>query len=218
MVPVKSQKVMSVVDGQPFDLVKRERVRGVGIVAAIDLAGNDHAHRRLALFHGADLHRRSVRAQKQRSGRALRQVQVERVHVVAHGMKFRNVQRLEIVIRRFDFRAFDDGKANRKENVFDFLKNLANQMVRCRRGGSRREAKDRRGPWLPPRLQRRFDCGAPRFDLSIDVAAQFVQCGADRAFQVRRSGLQPVVRDQREHARFAAQPRIAKCLPGIFVA
>ena len=65
------------------------------------------------------------------AGRALGQVQVEGVHIVAHGMKFRNVQRFEVVVRRFDFRAFDDGEANGKENVFDFLENLANQMVRA---------------------------------------------------------------------------------------
>ncbi len=45
-------------------------------------------------------------------------------------MKFRNVERLEIVIRRFDFRTFDHGKSDGHENVFDFLKNPANQMAR----------------------------------------------------------------------------------------
>ena len=58
-------------------------------------------------------------------------VEIESVHVVAHGMKFGNVERFEIVIRRFDFRAFDDGEADGKENVFDFLEDLANQMMRA---------------------------------------------------------------------------------------
>src|SRR6266850_7116071 len=35
------------VHGEAFDLVKGEGMRGVGIVAAIDLAGNDDAHGRL---------------------------------------------------------------------------------------------------------------------------------------------------------------------------
>ena len=88
-------------------------MRGVRIIAAIDLAGNDDSHRRLKFFHGANLHRRSVRAQQQ-SWRAHRtkDVDVKRVHVVAHGMKFGNVEGFEIVIRRFDFGAFDDGEAD----------------------------------------------------------------------------------------------------------
>src|SRR6266481_712693 len=54
------------VHGEAFDLVKGEGMRGVRIVAAIDLAGNDDAHWRLLLFHGADLHGRSVCAKKER--------------------------------------------------------------------------------------------------------------------------------------------------------
>jgi len=48
MVPVSRRGDVRV-DGEAFDLMKRERVRGVGIVAAIDLAGYDDAHRRLLL-------------------------------------------------------------------------------------------------------------------------------------------------------------------------
>ena len=44
-------------------------------------------------------------------------------------MKFRNVERLEVVVGRFDLRAFDDGKADGKENVLDLLKHLAYQVV-----------------------------------------------------------------------------------------
>jgi hypothetical protein len=46
-------------------------------------------------------------------------------------MELGDVQGLEIVVRRFNFRALDDGKADGKENIFDFLKNLTNQMVRA---------------------------------------------------------------------------------------
>src|SRR5882724_8706104 len=59
------------VHGEAFDLVEGEGMRGVGIIAAIDLAGNDDAHGRLLLFHGADLHGRSVRAKQERSRRGL---------------------------------------------------------------------------------------------------------------------------------------------------
>src|SRR5260370_2613838 len=61
------------------------------------------------------------------------------------------------------------------------------------------------------------DFGAPRFDLRVTMAPEHIQWRADRAFQFRRSGFQPIVRYQREHARFAAQPRIAVRLPRILV-
>src|SRR5207245_9451693 len=41
------------VDRQAFNLVEGERMRGVRIIATIDLAGNDHTHGRLMLLHGA---------------------------------------------------------------------------------------------------------------------------------------------------------------------
>ena len=73
------------IHGEAFDLMEHEGVRRIRIIAAIDLARHDHAHGRLALLHGANLHGRSVRAQKKRTRRAFRQFQVERVHVIAHG-------------------------------------------------------------------------------------------------------------------------------------
>src|SRR5439155_23459881 len=121
------------VNGQAFDLMKDEGVSRVGIVAAINFARNDDANRGLLLFHSADLHGRSVGAKKQRAGGALRQVQIKGVHVVADGMKFGNVEGLEIVVRRFDFRAFDHGEPDGEENVFDGLEDLADQVVRTDR-------------------------------------------------------------------------------------
>src|SRR5437667_6727546 len=117
------------VDGEAFDLVEGERMGGVGIVASIDLAGNDDANGRLLLFHGANLHGRSVGAKKERRLRAFWQFQIEGVHVVADRMELGNIQRLEIVVRRFDFRAFDDREADGEENVFDFLEDLADQVM-----------------------------------------------------------------------------------------
>ena len=49
---------------KPFDLLEGRIVRGVGVVAAIDAARHDDAHGRRLLFHHADLHRGSVRAEK----------------------------------------------------------------------------------------------------------------------------------------------------------
>src|SRR5438477_9737532 len=62
------------VDGQAFDLVEGERMGGVGIIAAIDLAGYNDAHGRLLFLHGANLHGRSVGAKKERRPRTFRQV------------------------------------------------------------------------------------------------------------------------------------------------
>ena len=53
------------VDAEAFDLMKDGRVRGVGGVVAVHLAGNHDAHRRRLLLHGAHLHGRSVGAQQQ---------------------------------------------------------------------------------------------------------------------------------------------------------
>src|SRR5690348_12856882 len=91
------------VNREAFDLMKDEGVRGVWIVPAIDLAGNDDAHGRLLLLHGANLHRGSMRAEKKRQRRPFGEIEIESVHVVADRMKFRNVEGFEIVVRRFDF-------------------------------------------------------------------------------------------------------------------
>ena len=127
-------------------MVKDERVRGVGIVATIDLAGNDDAHGRLLLFHGTNLHGRSVRPQKERRRRGLfvrrvGQVDVERVHVVPDRMKLRDIQRLEVVVRRFNFRPLHNGKTNGEEDVLEFLKNLADEVMRADGMNDARERK-----------------------------------------------------------------------------
>ena len=145
-------------------------------------------------------------------------VEIKRVHVVAHGMKLRNVERFEIVIRRFDFRAFDDGKSDGDENVFDFLEDLTDQMMRADGPRSRRVARDRRVRGLQQlRFRAGFDRNAARFDLRFDVRAKFVERCADGAFEFRSRGLQPIVGDLREDAGFAAQPGIAEKFPGGFV-
>src|SRR5258708_6559565 len=86
------------VHGEAFDLVEGEGMRGVGIVAAIDLAGNDDANGRLLLFHGANLHGRSVGAQEERRRCAFLQFQIEGVHVIADGMEFRDIESFKIIV------------------------------------------------------------------------------------------------------------------------
>src|SRR6185436_17965084 len=52
------------VDVKTFDLLKGRVVRGVGVVAAIDAAGDDDADGRLLFLHHADLDGARVSAQK----------------------------------------------------------------------------------------------------------------------------------------------------------
>ncbi len=68
-------------------------------------------------------------AQEQRTRGAFWQLEIEGVHIVADGMVLGNIEGLKIVVRLFDFWSFDDGEADGKENVFNFLEDLANQMV-----------------------------------------------------------------------------------------
>ena len=58
--PLRSANEMCLVHHESFDLMKHRRVSGV-VIVAINRAGDDDLQRRLAVFHGPDLHRRGVR-------------------------------------------------------------------------------------------------------------------------------------------------------------
>src|SRR5882724_11468782 len=192
------------VHGEAFDLVKGEGMRGVRIIAAIDLSGNDDAHRRFLLLHGANLHGRSVRAEKERRRSTFRQFQIKRVHVVTHGMEFGDVQRFGIVIGRFDFGAFNDGETDGKENVFDFLKDLADQVMRT---DGAEDAGEREVDAVAVRrnLFRTLFSSDPKcFEGFFDVALELVQRLTDNGFQSRRSGLKPIFRDAGEHTSLSS--------------
>ena len=53
------------IDREPFDLMKHRRMAGVRRIVAMHFPGNHDAQRRLHLLHGANLHRRRMRAQQQ---------------------------------------------------------------------------------------------------------------------------------------------------------
>ena len=185
-------------------MVKGEGMRGVRIIAAIDLSGNDDAHRRFLLLHGANLHGRSVRAEKERRRSTFRQFQIKRVHVVTHGMEFGDVQRFEIVIGRFDFGAFNDGETDGKENVFDFLKDLADQVMRT---DGAEDAGEREVDAVAVRrnLFRTLFSSDPKcFEGFFDVALELVQRLTDNGFQSGRSGLKPIFRDEGEHTSLSS--------------
>ena len=79
-------------------------------VVAVHFAGNDDAHRRRLLLHGAHLHRRGVGAQKQAVAQraALLVGDDQRVLRVARGMARRKVHALEVVEVGFDLRTNAD--------------------------------------------------------------------------------------------------------------
>ena len=82
------------------------------LVAAVDAAAGEHLHRRLVLFHRADLHVRGVRAQQE-----LVDIEEERVLRVARGMIGREVERLEVVPVGLDLGAGIDRVAHLAEDL-----------------------------------------------------------------------------------------------------
>ncbi len=56
---------------------------------------------------------------------------IKSIHVVARGMVLGNVQRLEIVVRRFDFGAFDDAEADGAKDALQLFVRLANHVARA---------------------------------------------------------------------------------------
>src|SRR5882762_7573648 len=61
--PFEVAEMRTLVDDEAFDLVELRRMRRIGI-DAVGAARADHADRRFLRQHGADLHRRGVRAQQ----------------------------------------------------------------------------------------------------------------------------------------------------------
>ncbi len=119
------------VDHQAFDLMEHRRV-GLVPVAAIDAARRDDADRRLAFQHGADLHRRSVRAQDfAQAGRV--RLHEEGVLGVAGRVTFRKVQRGEVVEIVLDIRTFSDGKAHISEDHRQLFHHLGDRVQRALR-------------------------------------------------------------------------------------
>ena len=90
---------------------------------------------------------------------AARAFDVEGVHVVARGMVLGNIQRFEIVVRRFDFRAFDHAEADREKNALQLFVCLADQVARADRAldaGKREIDLSRPAPLVPRPLRFRL--------------------------------------------------------------
>ncbi len=111
------------VDAEAFDLMEDGRVRGVGGVVAMDLAGDDDADRRSLRDHGADLHGRGVGAHQQAvaGGTGLLACDLKRVLGIARGVVLRKVECLEVVEVALDLGAEVGGVAEMVEDPHDFV-------------------------------------------------------------------------------------------------
>ncbi len=111
---------------QAFHLVEHRRV-GLVAVAAVDLAGGDHAQRRLVacfqqVVHVADLHARGMGAQ---------QATVTEIEGVVHGARRvvrREVERLEVVPVVLDLRTVGQLIAQPPEDLGDAFQRPADRM------------------------------------------------------------------------------------------
>src|SRR5713226_1551225 len=123
------------IDCQTFNLVKDGRVRRVGRVVTVNFSRTHHAHRRLHLLHGANLHWRRVRAQQQAVAQWLRFLpgDEERVLRVARGMIRRKVQRFKVVIIRLNLRPFLDRVTQIAEDANDLVHRLEDGMFHADR-------------------------------------------------------------------------------------
>ncbi len=104
-------------------------------------------------------------------------------------MKFRNVERLEVVVRRFNFRAFDNRKADGNENVFNFLKNLADQVMRTDGADHAGERKIDAILSIGDCPSRSFKSGQSVFQNNFNMILKAVQRFADGPLELRRSRL-----------------------------
>src|ERR1051326_5346996 len=88
-----------------------------------DAAGTDNTDRRFHFLHCADLYRGCVGPEEQ----MLRDV--ERIAGVPRWMAWRNVQRVEVIVRGFDLRSVLYGVTHRNEDVFDFFPDNGERMT-----------------------------------------------------------------------------------------
>ena len=110
-------------------------------------------------------------------------------------MMLGNVERLKIVVRRFDFGSGDDAEANRGEDAQKFVVSLADQVARA---DGALDAGKRKVNFVASRAV----CSArPRFFLPLDaktlldVGFELVELLADNALESGRRWFQPVVGD-----------------------
>ena len=110
------------VDGEPLDLVERRRMRRVGCVTAIHAPRAHDVDRRLARLHGADLRRRRLRAED------CVFVEEERLQRRPGRMPGREVERVEVVMRRLHLAAVDHRVPHPQEDVLELAPDLRDEV------------------------------------------------------------------------------------------
>ncbi len=90
-------------------------MRGI-VIVTINRAWHDDLQRRLAVFHGADLHRRGVRPQQPIVGD-----ENSILHIPSR-MIFRKVERFKIMIIVLNVGAAGDFKAQAVKNIDNFVR------------------------------------------------------------------------------------------------
>ena len=124
--------------------MERGVVRGVRVVAAIDAARHDDAHRRLLLLHHAYLDGGSVGAEQSGDGCAAGAVripcEIERVLRVPRRMVGGRVQRVKAMIFVLDLRAVGHHEADLAKAADDVLGDLRQRMELAERRGAGRAA------------------------------------------------------------------------------
>ena len=118
-------------NGQPLNLMEDGRMRGVGGVVTVHLAGDHNAQGRRLLNHGADLHGRRVGAHQQAVAAGLMCLSrhLQGVLRIARRVVFRKVKRLKIVEIAFDLRA-EPGRIAELVKDFDDAVHGLEQRVR----------------------------------------------------------------------------------------
>ncbi len=166
---------------------------------------------RLARQHGADLHRRGLRAQHRRRQVALRG-KVERVVVGAGGMMRRDVQRAEIQPVGFHVGTLGDLAAHGAEDRGNLLHGAADRVDQAGLARARRQGRVEAFGGQAGVKVRGFQRNAARFDESGERVLELVQRGAPFPALVGR-GLAKVTQ-QRRQAAVAAQRGDADGVPG----
>ena len=194
-------------------------------------ARNHNPHRRLHLLHGANLHRRSVRAQQQPVALRLRFLagDKQRVLGIARGMVRRKIQCFEIIVVGLDHRTFLDRVAEIAEDGDDLVHGLDHGML-----GAERAANAGQGDVEGGCNRSDCVCLLPRLDgsdLTRNLPAKFVPGKSDSlnllcdssldlidplphvALGIFRGRFQPEIVDLGEDAILAADPAVAEGFP-----
>ncbi len=120
--PLEITKGDVFIDHKTLHLMKHRRMGDVGITT-IDAPGRNHAQRRPAFFHGANLHRRGVRTQQH--------VLVE-IEGIVHGARRvvrRYIQCFEIVVVILDLRPLHHFKTGAAKQCLDALQGSRDRML-----------------------------------------------------------------------------------------